>query len=216
MRTQSILLALAAAALVPSALATYGADVSSHVSPDQWKCLKGDGINFAIVRAWYSFGAFDPNGRTTVANAWAGGMDDVDVYLFPCAGKSAADQVAGTVSGMSGVKFGQIWMDIETNPSPGCGWGSDLARNCEYIGELLQAAEAHGIKPGVYASPYMWGKIAGSACTVGRDYPLWWADYNGVPGWPPFGAFGGWSKPAMHQFADNGAACGVSYDKNYY
>ncbi len=29
-------------------------------------------------------------------------------------------------------------------------------------------------------SPYMWGKIAGSACTVGRDYPLWWADYNGV------------------------------------
>ena len=87
---------------------SYGADVSSHVSPDQWKCLKGDGINFAIVRAWYSFGAFDPNGRTTVANAWAGGMDDVDVYLFPCAGKSAADQVAGTVSGMSGVKFGQM------------------------------------------------------------------------------------------------------------
>jgi hypothetical protein len=37
-----------------------------------------------------------------------------------------------------------------------------------------------------------------------------------VPGWPPYGAFGGWSEPAIHQFGDNGAACGVSYDKNYY
>ena len=42
-------------------------------------------------------------------------------------------------------------MDIETNPSRGCEWGGDLARNCEYIGELLKAAESHGIKPGVYA-----------------------------------------------------------------
>ena len=82
--------------------------MSSHVSPDQWKCLKRDGIEFAIIRAWSSFGAFDPNGRTTAANAWDGGMRDVDVYLFPCAGKSAADQVAGTVEGMKGVKFGQM------------------------------------------------------------------------------------------------------------
>lgn len=29
-------------------------------------------------------------------------------------------------------------------------------------------------------SPYMWGKIAGSSCTIGKNYPLWWADYNGV------------------------------------
>jgi len=43
------------------------------------------------------------------------------------------------------------WLDIETNTSPNCGWSSDLASNCEYIGELLSAIESHGIKPGVYA-----------------------------------------------------------------
>ena len=26
----------------------------------------------------------------------------------------------------------------------------------------------------------MWGKIAGSSCTIGKNYPLWWADYNNV------------------------------------
>ncbi len=83
-------------------------DAATHVSADQFKCLKGDGIEFAIIRAWHSYGGFDTNARTTVDNAWAGGMRDVDVYLFPCASKSAADQVAGTVSGMSGVKFGQM------------------------------------------------------------------------------------------------------------
>ena len=37
-----------------------------------------------------------------------------------------------------------------------------------------------------------------------------------VPGWPPYKAFGGWTKPAIHQFSDAGNACGVRYDKNYY
>lgn len=126
-------------------------DVSSSVSADQFKCLKGDGIEFAIVRAWHSYGGFDDNAPGTVKNAWAGGMADVDVYLFPCRSKSAADQVSGVVSGMSGAKFGQIWMDIETNPSGGCEWSSDLSSNCDYIGELLAATETHGIRPGVYA-----------------------------------------------------------------
>lgn len=43
------------------------------------------------------------------------------------------------------------WIDVETNPSSGCGWGSNLAQNCAYIGQLLDAVKSHGIKPGVYA-----------------------------------------------------------------
>lgn len=43
------------------------------------------------------------------------------------------------------------WIDVETNPSRGCGWGSNLAQNCAYIGQLLDAVKSHGIKPGVYA-----------------------------------------------------------------
>jgi hypothetical protein len=52
-----------------------------------------------------------------VANAWAGGMAHVDVYMFPCphCGKSASTQVDELVSYLRshGVKFGMIWFDIE-------------------------------------------------------------------------------------------------------
>jgi len=35
---------------------TYGVDVSSHVSVSEFKCLKDNGFNFAIVRAYQSTG----------------------------------------------------------------------------------------------------------------------------------------------------------------
>ena len=40
--------------------------------------------------------------------------------------------------------------DIEVNPSTGCGWSSDKASNCEYMKELVSAAESSGRKWGVY------------------------------------------------------------------
>ena len=38
----------------------------------------------------------DNNASSTIANAWSGGMKDVNVYLFPCplCDKSASDQVS--------------------------------------------------------------------------------------------------------------------------
>jgi hypothetical protein len=78
-------------------------------------------------------------------------MAHVDTYLFPCRGKDATSQVNELFSCLSGVKFGQVWLDIETNPSDGCGWGTDYSSNCDYIGEMLRAVESHGVRPGVYA-----------------------------------------------------------------
>lgn len=50
-------------------------------------------------------------GVQTVANAWAGGVSDVDVYLFPSyqCGTSAAAQVDATIDAMGSVPFGQLW-----------------------------------------------------------------------------------------------------------
>ena len=49
----------------------------------------------------------------TIRNAHAAGISYVDSYLFPCAGKSAASQVKGAVSGLdnAGAKFGTLWYD---------------------------------------------------------------------------------------------------------
>lgn len=71
-------------ALFSSAFATYGVDVSQATSSSSFSCMKSNGYSFAIVRVYQSSGHTDPNGPTTIANAWAGGMSHVDGYIFPC------------------------------------------------------------------------------------------------------------------------------------
>jgi hypothetical protein len=64
--------------------ATTGVDVSQSTSQSSFSCMKGYGYNFAIVRVYQSSGKCDPNGPTTMKNAWNGGMAHVDGYIFPC------------------------------------------------------------------------------------------------------------------------------------
>ena len=44
------------ASLTPTVGGTYGVDVSSAVSPDDFRCLKNNGFEFVIVRAYQSLG----------------------------------------------------------------------------------------------------------------------------------------------------------------
>ena len=121
-------------------------------------------MHFAIARAWRSSGTMDPNAAQNINNARAAGIPNVDVYLFPCRGKSAADQVSQMVSGLGSANYGMIWLDVETNPSSGCSWSSfSAASNCQYLGELVNAIKSHGKVPGIYASHYMWTQIMGAA-----------------------------------------------------
>jgi hypothetical protein len=73
--------------------------------------------------------------------------------MFPCGAQSAESQVSSLVSflGDHKVRFGQVWLDIESNPSPGCAWGAP-SDNCAWISEALAALRGAGINPGVYAS----------------------------------------------------------------
>ena len=71
-------------ALVASAIAYHGVDVSQSTSSSSFSCMKGDGNSFAIVRVYQSNGVVDANGPSTINNAWAGGMSYVDGYIFPC------------------------------------------------------------------------------------------------------------------------------------
>jgi hypothetical protein len=187
-----------------------------------FQCLVDNyGYSFVIIRGWQSFGAADPNCPHTIYNAWAGGMSHVDVYLFPCAGLGAASQVQQLVAYLQSYNatWGTIWLDIETNSSPGCGWSGDQDSNCQYIGQAIAEAQALGLAVGVYASPYMWESIPGSSCTVGADagVPLWYADYDGQPNFNNYQPFGGWGSPAMKQYAGTtSTSCGIGVDLNWY
>lgn len=70
--------------LLASVWGYSGVDVSSATSQSSWSCMKSDGKTFAIVRVYRSSGSVDTNGPTTISNAWAGGMNYVDGYIFPC------------------------------------------------------------------------------------------------------------------------------------
>jgi hypothetical protein len=218
------------AALPAATLAVLGVDISQPISESAAKCMVQNGRTFAVVRAWCSYGGADSNAPASIANFWAGGMSHVDAYMFPCPSKDAATQVADLVSFLDGhgTKYGQIWLDIETNPSPGCGWASTVdmvtggyndtaaASNCDYIGSLVAAIKGKGKVPGTYASEYMWGQVAGSGCTSASDTTLWYAHYDGNPSFSDFVPFGGWSKPNVKQYSGTGSICGVGIDSNYY
>ena len=91
MRSAAVL--ISAALCLSTAWATQGIDYATAETKATHQCWKNAGMSFAIPRAWRSYGSFDPNGPTNVANARAAGFQFVDIYMFPCRGKSATSQV---------------------------------------------------------------------------------------------------------------------------
>ena len=87
---------------------TFGVDLSTAFSKSNFECLKGQGFDFAIIRAYQSTGKLtfintgstnpvsayflllffvgqtDPNAKYNIENARAAGISNIDVYMFPC------------------------------------------------------------------------------------------------------------------------------------
>ena len=94
-----------------------------------------------------------------------------------------------------GVKIDEFWLDVERSD-----WGSDHAWNTDFILKMADEAKKHTkAKVGVYTSESQWTPITGGSDRM-KEYPLWWATYDGTPGFSGFRHFGGWEKPYMHQF----------------
>jgi hypothetical protein len=112
-----------------SAQARLGVDVSAHGDEAYWRCMtKTYDVEFAIVRAYHSYGAPDDNAAVTIPAAWAAGIKHVDAYIFPCLecflkrGLSGGEQVNATIAFLrkNQVKFGNLWLDVERSPP----WGT--------------------------------------------------------------------------------------------
>ncbi len=207
------------ASLLVAALCTTGVDVSQPFATSVWQCMKTNGVSFAVIRAYCSFGGIDTHAVTGLQNAHAAGIAHIDAYMFPCRGKSGTAQVNEMFSGIPNNLFSMVWLDIETNPSTGCSWsGHDAASNCAFIQELVNAVKAKGKSVGIYSSVYMWESIVGSkgACTGVGNVPLWYAHYDNSPSFSDFSAFGGWTKPSIKQYKGDTTLCGAGVDMNWY
>jgi hypothetical protein len=209
-----ILLALLLA--VPS-LCVLGVDISQHFATSTYQCFKNSGHTFVSVRGYCSFGGVDANVVSNLNNARAAGMI-TDIYMFPCRGKSATAQVDQMVAAISNNLYGMVWVDVETNPSTGCGWGTDHTGNCNFLTEIVNRVKSHGKAVGIYASQYMWQTIMGSqkACGGVAGQQLWYAHYDNSPSFSDFVAFGGWTKPHIKQYKGDTTLCGAGVDLNFH
>jgi len=195
------------------ASAKLGVDVSEATYIDNFKCLKGKGFDFAVVRCFESTGHPDPNGPHTVYNAWDGGMAEVDVYMFPCPTcGDPAGQVTSAVNYLKSynTKYGMFWLDIE-GPQY---WYSSKADNIKFFEGLVTQAKLMGQKVGVYSSASQWIPIFGGY-TGGSGYPLWYAHYDNQPNFNDFQPFAGWRTPTIKQYNGDISTCGTGIDENY-
>ena len=197
-----------------------GVDVSVAVNATQWACLAAAGVQWAATRAWHSYGAFDNNSIGNLAGAHAANIAAVDVYLFPCPGKDAGEQANDMLSALQSSKFGKVWIDVEYNPSRGCGWPSSGEDGCTFLRELTGTLLEGGVPVGYYASHHGWNKTVGLDCTIEGEYslPLWYPHYDQrADSCSDFMPFGGWQTASYKQYTDKAgtdaiAKCGVSVD----
>lgn len=114
--------ALALAATV-GVNAAFGVDTAGTVTTSQATCLAQANVTFAVVRALHSTGAVDTTAASAAAAFKAAGVSSVGVYAFPCPTKSASTQISAMMTYLknNAVDFDTVWLDIETNPTTGCG-----------------------------------------------------------------------------------------------
>jgi GH25 family lysozyme M1 (1,4-beta-N-acetylmuramidase) len=196
---------------VPS-LATLGVDISQLVSTSAYSCLSSNDYSFAIPRGYQSSGNVDPNVVSNIKNAKAGGIEYVDVYLFPCVPcGNPAGQASALVNAIRGQNYGQIWIDVETYA-----WSSSLSANQNFITAMVNQLKSLGQHVGIYTNYYNWQSIVGLGWTGCASLPLWYAHYDNNPSFSDFQSFGGWNTPNMKQYAGDVTKCGVGVDLNFY
>jgi hypothetical protein len=152
-------------------------------------------------------------------------MEYVDIYMFPCFScgnpASQVDQllaylnsynISNVPSGKGPNTYGTLWFDIE-GPQY---WGSQSA-NVAFIQGLIAQGRARGISLGVYSSESQWSPITGNA-NIASDLPIWYPHYEEppAPNYDDWVDFGGWTKPAIKQYAGTTDLCGASIDRNWY
>ncbi|KAI8139838.1 glycoside hydrolase superfamily [Fennellomyces sp. T-0311] len=219
------LLALSFASIANAAI--IGVDVSALTDTSAFSCVNENGYSRAVVRCYIEAygqnpgGALDSNCQQNYQNALDGGLSSVDIYMFPCTGrstcKSADTQVQEIVDyvGSNSMTVGTLWLDVEIDPAAN-NWPSTSEAQST-LKEFKTALDDSGWKWGVYSSNSQWSQIVGSAdWELDSSVPLWYAHWNDALSFDNFAQFGGWSTPTIKQYAGDVTFCGAGFDKNYY
>ncbi|RHZ83357.1 hypothetical protein Glove_97g5 [Diversispora epigaea] len=210
------------------AFARLGIDVSALTSETTFKCTKNLGYELVIIRGYREAygrnpgGGIDPNFITNYNNAKKAGYTKIDVYMFPCTGRSTCKTPQQQVNEMvqlistNRVIVQRVWLDIEVNPSSG-NWNFGQARKRQILREFYTAWKSTRWNFGIYSNQYQWQTITGDKNWVlDSSLPLWYSIYDKNPVLNNFKPFGGWTQGTGKQYDGNALLCGARLDKNVF
>ena len=157
-----------------------GIDVSAHQGVIDWKQVKEDGIEFAIIRAGYGNGNVDKYFKANIEKAIANGIK-VGVYWFIYAlnDNDIMKNANGCLKTIEPYKKHiamKVWCDLEYDSDAYANkHGLVLTKSIRthWVTLFLETIKAQGYEVGNYSNPdYLKGKFNA------MDYPLWLAQYS--------------------------------------
>jgi len=212
-------------------------DASTAVSADNQACMQHAGWTFPLFRMMRSNGELDPNFCTNGQVALNVSQQFM-MYIWPCNTPDCITKLGDGTKQMqtvinalqqcwpSGVRWGTVWIDIETSSALNT-WSSSTSDNVQFIQQLMDAWATFGGYPaGVYSSASSWTTITGNSNAF-TSHILWYARYGSSSAPAPadmsdFDAhkFGGWSTAGGnvlgHQYKADQSACSIGYDANVF
>ena len=196
-------------------------DVSNwtgEITAAQASALRADGITHAIVGTQYprqpSAAGYPPGVAHQQIPALLGAGIAVDAYVYLYAGIQASIQVVNALKVIAPWKnsVGRLWIDCEDEA---------FTKGERTIEAIRQALRACGQTPaGIYTGRWWWTAWAANTGEFSAGWPLWAAQYDGIPNADVFASFGGWPRCMIKQFAGSGTLSPLhgimQYDANHY
>ncbi|CAG8606909.1 11635_t:CDS:2 [Gigaspora rosea] len=201
--------------MINQAFCTLQVDVSALTSATAFNCTKNLGYSRAVIRGYFEAyglnpgGAIDPNFLKSYQNAKQAGYTDIDVYMFPCTGRSTCktpqQQVNDLVNLINTNKIivRTAWLDVEVDNESG-NWKLGAEKNQQILKEFLAAWNQS-----------QWEAITGDKNWVlDSSLPLWYAIYDKDPTLNNYRPFGGWVQGTCKQYDGDQKFCEASFDKS--
>lgn len=197
-------------------------------SASVWSCFAEAGFSFVVIEAVQGSHGVAPNIISCVRLAQQAGLE---VFLYGwfcpvCASQSSgSDTARDTIAALqglglhAGVNYSTpFWIDVENcDPYDNC-WLASFDANRAYLESLVGSFTSRGALVGIYASPYEWQHLLGSSGFTDSAFsglPLWYPAWGGKPNMSSFSSFGGWTTPAMHQYAASSDVCYSAVDLDF-
>ncbi|KAF7632191.1 hypothetical protein Mgra_00008376 [Meloidogyne graminicola] len=201
--------------------AKEGVDVSELTTIEQFNCLKNKlKTEFVIVRAGRSNGFVDNNATKNIKNAREAGINDIDIYIFPCVKPKVLqiiydkcgnprDTITSVLNTLksNNANFGRVWLDIEglADNEDYQGWRNNgKAKNVEFIKGMVDTLIYNNQSYGIYTNKCNWHEITGNTQNF-KNVSLLYEHLDEEKNFDDYGEygypFGGWERPAMKKYS---------------